>query len=175
MIVARRRNWLKHEGWLELGRGQTGDIGTRLLAVATAASKSIAASLTGCGGGLLSSVKNPFSKEETKPPGRTHLGNARFHHRQHLHGPHHMGSSSQHPTAGSVGTGAPMYGTHAVMGPRSIDFQHGMTDQILQVLPQSKITRAAKAMRQACARCRCALRRSHYTARPARSLVPLSA
>lgn len=50
-----------------MGRGQTGDIGIRLLAVALAAS--IAASLTGCGGGLLSSVKNPFSKEETKLPG----------------------------------------------------------------------------------------------------------
>ena len=67
MIVARRRSWLKHEGWLELGRGQTGDTGIRLLAAALAAS--IAASLTGCGGGLLSSVKNPFSKEETKLPG----------------------------------------------------------------------------------------------------------
>ena len=63
----RRRSWLKHEGRRELGRGQTGDIGIRLLAVALAAS--IAASLTGCGGGLLSSVKNPFSKEETKLPG----------------------------------------------------------------------------------------------------------
>jgi hypothetical protein len=63
MIVARRRRWLKHEGWLELDRGQTGDIGIRLLAAALAAS--IAASLTGCGGGL----KNPFSKEETKLPG----------------------------------------------------------------------------------------------------------
>ena len=50
-----------------MGRGQTGDIGIRLLAAALAAS--IAASLTGCGGGLLSSVKNPFSKEETKLPG----------------------------------------------------------------------------------------------------------
>ena len=67
MIVARRRSWLKQEEWLEFGQGQIGYIGIRLLAAALSAS--IAASLTGCGGGLLSSVKNPFSKEETKLPG----------------------------------------------------------------------------------------------------------
>ena len=113
MIVARRRSWLKHEGWLELGRGQTGDIGIRLLAVALAAS--IAASLTGCGGGLLSSVKNPFSKEETKLPGERISAmpdstTASICKDRIIWGPR-----PQHPTAGSVGTGA-VYGTHAVMG-----------------------------------------------------------
>lgn len=38
----------------------------------------------------------------------------------------------------------PVYLTHAVMNPRAIDFQHAVSDQILQVLPQSQISRAAK-------------------------------
>ena len=52
-----------------MGRGLTGDIAGRLLGAALAAS--VAAGLAGCGGGgsMLSSVKNPFSKEEEKLPG----------------------------------------------------------------------------------------------------------
>ncbi len=52
-----------------MGRGFRGNIGSCLIGAALAAS--LAASLAGCGGGggMLSSVKNPFSKEEEKLPG----------------------------------------------------------------------------------------------------------